>query len=59
MSDSGNHETEPYDGCVRSQYNILEDSEEESDILTKTEPTKPTEKPQDQPKTQSNCCNLI
>ena len=60
MSDSiGEHETEPYDGCVRSQYNILEDSEEEtSDIVTKTETTK-NEKTEDPPKTTSNCCILI
>ena len=25
---SEDHETEPYDGCIRSEYNPLEDSEE-------------------------------
>lgn len=62
-SPSDDHETEPYDGCVRSQYNVMADSDEDSDvsedIVTKSE-AKSKESKEDQTSIKkSSCCLLI
>ncbi|EAX85721.1 hypothetical protein TVAG_455300 [Trichomonas vaginalis G3] len=57
------HDTEPYEGCVRSQYNVMEDSDEDSDtsedIVSKSEAKSKEVKDDDKVASKSSCCLLI
>ena len=63
MTESDDYKTEPYDGAVRSDYNILADSEEdvpeEQETQKSEKSTKTAEKKEEAPKTVSSCCYLI
>ena len=63
MTETGEYKTDPYEGGVRSEYNILADSEEdvpeEQETPNSEKSSKTTEKKDETPKTGSSCCHLI